>query len=55
MISENPMSVTFSNRAAKPPLSILADSDGLVKAGQLIAIIGRSGSGETTLPNTLTH
>jgi ABC-type lipoprotein export system ATPase subunit len=49
------MNVTVKDRVTKSPLSILTGSNGLVKAGEMIAIMGPSGSGKTTLLNTLAH
>lgn len=49
------MQVVVKDRASGEPLNILAESFGLVHAGQMLAIMGPSGSGKTTLLNTLAH
>lgn len=49
------MNVTVKDRITKSPLSILTDANGLVKAGEMIAILGPSSSCKTTLLNTLAH
>jgi ABC-type lipoprotein export system ATPase subunit len=49
------MQVVVKDRASGEPLHILAESFGLVHAGQMLAIMGPSGSGKTTLLNTLAH
>lgn len=36
------MNVTVKNRVPKSPLSILHDANGLVKAGEMLAIMGKS-------------
>ena len=37
------MNVTVKDRVTKSPLSILEDANGLVRAGEMIAIMGKPG------------
>ncbi|CEJ81601.1 Putative ATP-binding cassette sub-family G member 5 [[Torrubiella] hemipterigena] len=47
--------VKVKDRKSGNPLAILQGSNGIVKAGEMLAIMGPSGSGKTTLLNALAH
>lgn len=47
--------VNVKDRKSGNPLAILQGSNGIVKAGEMLAIMGPSGSGKTTLLNALAH
>ena len=49
------VSVIINDRQAKRPKQILQNVNGLVKAGELLALMGPSGSGKTTLLNVLAN
>lgn len=49
------ISVSIKDRSSKQHFPILSSANGHVEAGQILAILGPSGSAKTTLLNVLAH
>ncbi|KAF2650557.1 ATP-binding cassette transporter-like protein [Lophiostoma macrostomum CBS 122681] len=53
--SWNDVAVTVKDRESKQPKDIISGINGIVHAGEMLALMGPSGSGKTTLLNVLAH